>query len=152
MMVSETDPEFCPQVVQRCGGDFQRCLQCLSCASGCPFVDTMHYRPNGIIRMVQYGFSQEVLESPDIWLCVGCHTCSIACPMAIDMPGLMDGLREMAIETGAKINETAILAFHREVLGSIQRYGRTRPWRAPLTSGPWPTGSSRGPWTPGPNG
>lgn len=85
----------------------------------------MTYRPNGVIRLVQYGFVQEVLESADIWLCVGCNTCSIACPMAIDIPVMMDALREMAIETGAKIDETGILNFHQEVLKSIQRYGRT---------------------------
>ena len=121
----EVNQDFCQSVTERCGEEFQRCLQCLSCAGGCPFVEAMVYRPNVIIRMVQYGFRQEVLESPDIWLCVGCNTCSIACPMAIDMPVLMDALREIAIETGARINETAILNFHREVLSSIQRYGRT---------------------------
>ncbi|RJQ84271.1 MAG: heterodisulfide reductase [Desulfobacteraceae bacterium] len=123
--MTSMEHDFCQTVSRRCGEEFQRCLQCLSCAGGCPFVEAMTYRPNGIIRLVQYGFRQEVLESPDIWLCVGCHTCSIACPMAIDMPLLMDALREMAIESGARINETAILNFHREVLGSIQRYGRT---------------------------
>jgi heterodisulfide reductase subunit C len=119
------DRDFRQTVTERCGKDFHRCLQCLSCAGGCPFVEAMVYRPNGIIRLIQFGFEQEVLESPDIWLCVGCHTCSIACPMAIDMAHIMDGLREVAIETGAKIDESAIVNFHREVLGSIQRYGRT---------------------------
>jgi heterodisulfide reductase subunit C len=85
----------------------------------------MTYRPNGVIRLVQYGFAQEVLESPDIWLCVGCNTCSIACPMAIDIPVLMDTLRELAVENQAQINETGILNFHKEVLDSIERYGRT---------------------------
>jgi heterodisulfide reductase subunit C len=121
----EIDQNFVREVSERCGEEFQRCLQCMSCAGGCPFVDAMVYRPNGIIRLVQYGYRQEVLESPDIWLCVGCHTCSVACPMAIDMPAIMDALREIAIETGARINETAVLNFHREVLNSIQRYGRT---------------------------
>ncbi|MBI5895575.1 MAG: heterodisulfide reductase, partial [Desulfobacterales bacterium] len=45
--------------------------------------------------------------------------------MAIDIPVLMDTLREIAIENKAKINETGILNFHKEVLDSIQRYGRT---------------------------
>lgn len=120
----ETTPDFSNYVADRCGGSFQRCLQCMSCAGGCPVVHAMTYRPNGVIRLVQYGFVQEVLESPDIWLCVGCNTCSIACPMAIDIPGLMDALREIAIERGVRIDETAILNFHQEVLGTIQRYGR----------------------------
>jgi heterodisulfide reductase subunit C len=121
----EINSDFCHTVTQRSHEEFQRCLQCLSCASGCPFSHAMTYRPNGLIRLVQYGFVQDVLESPDIWLCVGCNTCSIACPMAIDIPAMMDALREIAIESGAKINESAILSFHQEVLNSIQRYGRT---------------------------
>jgi heterodisulfide reductase subunit C len=123
--MTTTQKRFCHEVVERCGENFQRCLQCLSCASGCPVVRAMTYRPNGVIRLVQYGLAQEVLESPDIWLCVGCNTCSIACPMAIDIPLLMDALREMALENRSKINETGILNFHREVLDSIQRHGRT---------------------------
>ncbi|MDA8138112.1 MAG: 4Fe-4S dicluster domain-containing protein [Desulfobacteraceae bacterium] len=121
----EIDTSFCDTVVQRSGEEFRRCLQCMSCAGGCPFSHAMTYRPNGVIRLIQYGFVREVLESPDIWLCVGCNTCSIACPMAIDIPGMMDALREIAIENKVKINESAILSFHQEVLNSIQRYGRT---------------------------
>ncbi len=125
MLNQETDLDFAQEVAERCGDNFRRCLHCLSCAGGCPFVHAMKYRPNGVIRLVQYGFIQEVLESPDLWFCVGCNTCSIACPMAIDIPVLMDALREMAIERSVRIDETAILNFHREVLNSIQRYGRT---------------------------
>jgi heterodisulfide reductase subunit C len=123
--MTTTHKRFCQAVVERCGENFQRCLHCLSCASGCPVIGAMTYRPNGVIRLVQYGFAQEVLESPDIWICVGCNTCSIACPMAIDIPVLMDTLREIAVENQANINETGILNFHKEVLDSIQRYGRT---------------------------
>jgi heterodisulfide reductase subunit C len=130
--------QFCETVVQRCGEAFQRCLQCLSCAGGCPFSQAMTYRPNGIIRLVQYGLDQQVLESPDIWLCVGCNTCSIACPMAIDFPAMMDALREIAIESGAKIDETGILNFHQEVLNSIQRYGFYRRFTHPSHTPPTP--------------
>lgn len=115
---------FCESLVQRCGEEFQRCLQCLSCASGCPSSQAMAYRPNGVIRLVQYGHVQEVLESPDIWLCVGCTTCAIDCPMAIDIPALMESLRQIAIETGAKINESGVLNFHQKVLSTILRHGR----------------------------
>jgi len=45
--------------------------------------------------------------------------------MAIDIPGVMDVLREQAIAEHADILEPDILNFHREVLGSIERYGRT---------------------------
>jgi heterodisulfide reductase subunit C len=85
----------------------------------------MTYRPNGVIRLVQLGLKTEALECSDIWLCMGCNTCSTACPMAIDIAAVMSALREMAMEEGVRIAEPGILNFHQEVLDSIQRYGRT---------------------------
>lgn len=119
------DADFCNEVVRRSGDNFRRCLQCLCCAAGCPVSEAMTYRPNGVIRLIQLGYRQEALESPDIWLCIGCHTCSFACPMAIDISAMMDALREMAIHEGVRISEPAILNFHQEVLNSIHRHGRT---------------------------
>jgi heterodisulfide reductase subunit C len=85
----------------------------------------MTYRPNGVIRLVQFGLKSQALESSDIWLCMGCNTCSTACPMAIDIAAVMTALREIALEEGVRIAEPGILIFHKEVLNSIQRYGRT---------------------------
>jgi len=53
------------------------------------------------------------------------HTCSIQCPMAIDIAAVMDALRERALAEQVDIQEPDILNFHREVLHSIERYGRT---------------------------
>jgi heterodisulfide reductase subunit C len=74
---------------------------------------------------VQLGLKQEALACNTIWICVGCHTCSIQCPMAIDIPGVMDVLRERALAEHVHIPEPDILNFHREVLNSVERYGRT---------------------------
>lgn len=119
------DVDFCSEIVHRSGENFQRCYHCLSCAGGCPVSDFMSYRPNGVLRLVQLGFKKKVLECADIWLCMGCNTCSIACPMAIDIAAVMHTLCELAVEGGASIAEPAILDFHREVLNSVKRYGRT---------------------------
>jgi heterodisulfide reductase subunit C len=37
----------------------------------------------------------------------------------------MDALRAMALHEGAKIAEPEILEFHKEVINSMERYGRT---------------------------
>lgn len=117
--------DFCKEVVRRSGDNFRRCFHCQICGGGCPVSQAMTYRPNGVIRLVQLGFRKEALESPDIWLCMGCNTCSTACPMAIDIAAVMSALREMAIEEGVRISEPGILNFHQEVLSSINKYGRT---------------------------
>jgi heterodisulfide reductase subunit C len=123
-VVNEPDPLFAAEVQRRSGTVLNRCFHCRSCANGCPFARAMDYPPNGIIRLVQYGLSSQALESSTIWICVGCNTCSVQCPMDIDIPAIMDALRRLALEEGTMVAESNILDFHREVLHSIKRYGR----------------------------
>jgi heterodisulfide reductase subunit C len=106
------------------GTNLNRCYHCRTCGNGCPFVSAMDYPPNGVIRLVQFGLRTQALESSTIWICVGCHTCSVQCPMGIDIAAIMATLRRLALEEGAMIAEANILDFHREVLHSIKRYGR----------------------------
>jgi len=58
-------------------------------------------------------------------LCVGCNTCSMECPNAVDMAAIMDSLRQMAILEHYLIAEPGILSFHNSVINSIFRHGRT---------------------------
>ncbi len=113
------------EIMQRSGVNINACWHCQSCANGCPFYQAMDYPPNSVIRLAQLGLRQEALESSGIWICVGCNTCAIQCPNAIDIPAVNDAIRQMALEEGVTIAEPGILAFHEEVLHSIERYGRT---------------------------
>jgi heterodisulfide reductase subunit C len=126
IVLAEQD-RFLVRDIQRLSGtNLSRCYHCRACGSGCPFIRGMvDYPPNGIIRLVQYGLRRQALESHTIWICVGCHTCSVQCPMGIDIAAVMAALRRLALEEGAMIAETNILDFHREVLHSIKQYGRT---------------------------
>jgi len=112
------------EVTERSGTELNRCYQCGSCGSGCPFVQAMDYTPNQVIRLVQYGLRQEALTCKTIWVCVGCHTCSSQCPMSIDIAAVMDTLRLMAVEEGVVIGKPNIIDFHEEVLRSLEKYGR----------------------------
>ncbi len=129
------------EVKKRSGTDFNRCYQCRACANGCPFVQAMDYPPNVILRLLQYGMDQQVLECKTIWVCAGCHTCSSQCPMAIDIAAVMDTLRLMAVEQGVAIGKPNILDFHEEVLRSLEYYGRAHKlgimWRYKVRTRRW---------------
>jgi heterodisulfide reductase subunit C2 len=120
-----SDFHFASEVKKRSHVDLNMCYHCWCCAGGCPFVEAMDYTPNGVIRLVQLGMKKKALECSAIWICVGCHTCSTACPMAIDMSAIMDILRQIALEEGVPCAEPDILDFHKEVLDSVAHYGRT---------------------------
>lgn len=117
--------DFKKKVEKKIGSGFNRCLHCHTCAGGCPFSRSMDPKPNGVIRMIQLGLQTEAFECPTIWICVGCHTCAVQCPMAIDIAGVMDAVRQLALAEKANISEPAIYDFHKEVLRSVERYGRT---------------------------
>jgi heterodisulfide reductase subunit C len=116
---------FADEVVRHSGANLNKCYHCMTCAGGCPFSRATDFAPNSVIRLVQLGLKKEALECSTIWICVGCHTCSIQCPMGIDMAAIMDTLRHIAIKEGAAVAEPDILNFHRDVLHSIKHYGRT---------------------------
>jgi len=101
-----------------------RCLQCGSCSSGCPFVQAMDLPPNVLIRHLHYGFLDETLRSGTIWICVGCDTCASQCPMAIDIPAVMDALRQKSLASQQPASQPEIIRLHQAILRSIYRYGR----------------------------
>lgn len=125
LLPSQIDPDFCTRIIDKAGSNINLCWHCNCCSGGCPFSQSMDYFPNQVIRLAQLGMKQEALTCSTIWICVGCHTCSIQCPMAIDMAAFMDALRQDAIASGMTISEPDIFNFHKEVLNSIRRHGRT---------------------------
>ena len=121
----EDHQTLCEEMKIDSGINFSSCLHCQSCANGCPFLEGMDFPPNAVFRLIQLGMDEEALNCSTIWVCVGCNTCSSVCPMAIDIPAVMDGLRQKALKTGIKIPEPDILGFHEEVLNTVKKYGRT---------------------------
>jgi heterodisulfide reductase subunit C2 len=117
---------FLEEVNERIDGiPVQRCYHCRKCTAGCPLALAMEYNPNRIVKMIQSGRKDEVLNSSTIWLCVSCETCITRCPNEVDIARLMDVLREMAIESGIGApKEANILKFHEAFLSGIRSGGR----------------------------
>ena len=125
LTIDENVSDFSDEIRKNSSIHFNHCYQCMSCTNGCPFLSAMDIPPNRLIRMVQFGLMDQVLKSTTIWTCVGCNTCSSQCPMLVDMGGLMDALRQKAMEMGITPAQPDVLKFHQEVLSSVERYGRT---------------------------
>lgn len=116
---------FSEEVNKEIGGvPLGRCFHCRKCTAGCPMSPAMDYKPNAVLKLVQMGQKKAVLGSSAIWLCASCETCTMRCPNEVDIARMMDVLREMAVNTGAKIAEKKVAAFHEAFLSSIERGGR----------------------------
>jgi heterodisulfide reductase subunit C len=90
---------FVHQVEEISGQDLLACNQCGKCSAGCPVVATMDILPSQVIRMAQLGM-EEVLECKTIWICASCLTCVARCPKGVDLPRLMEALRQIALRKG----------------------------------------------------
>ncbi|MDR0683120.1 MAG: 4Fe-4S dicluster domain-containing protein [Dysgonamonadaceae bacterium] len=119
---------YISEIKLKTGVNVNRCYQCGKCTAGCAVAEEMDYPPSKMMRMLQTRDDNnynKILASETIWLCVSCQNCLTRCPMEIDIPQLMDYLREKAIRK-KKMNKKAkhVLAFHRAFLDSVKYTGR----------------------------
>jgi heterodisulfide reductase subunit C len=73
------------------------CYQCGNCSGGCPAADYMDIPPHQVIRLVQLGGIEEILESNTPWICAACITCSVRCPKGVDIAAVMEALRQLVL-------------------------------------------------------
>jgi heterodisulfide reductase subunit C len=105
-----------------------KCYQCGKCTAGCPLVPYMDFAPSQIMRLLQLGLpdmEDEALAALSIWLCLTCETCGARCPKEVDLPRVMEFVRQEALRLG-KVHPQArdILAFHKSFLNSVRATGR----------------------------
>jgi heterodisulfide reductase subunit C len=105
-----------------------KCYQCGKCTAGCPLADEMDMPPSQIMRRLQLGgpeFEEEALGALASWLCLTCETCGARCPQEVDLPRIMEFVRQEALRRGLVHRQARdILAFHRAFLASIRQSGR----------------------------
>ncbi len=97
------DHAFRDLILNSPGGEkLPTCMQCGICAGSCPVSHEMDYTPRQLVRMIQLGLKQEVLNSNTLWLCTTCFSCSVRCPRGIRPTELMETLKAIAIAEGVK--------------------------------------------------
>ena len=104
--------------------DLSACFQCKKCASGCPVSGLVESPPSEMIRRLQLGAGDQILNSDIIWACASCETCFARCPMGIDMASVMDALRALAIKRKAAKPEGNPPLFNNAFLKTVNLFGR----------------------------
>ncbi len=73
------------------GSNYDACLNCGLCSSGCPASGLEGMDPRRFIRMAMLGMNDELSTTPWVWTCTQCKRCMYVCPMSIDV-SLLVGL------------------------------------------------------------
>lgn len=116
------DTTFRDLILKTPGGEkIPTCMQCGICAGSCPVSHEMDYTPRQLVRMIQLGLKQEVLNSNTIWICTTCFSCSVRCPRGIRPTELMETLKPIALAEGVKYKNAIFERVFSEV---VKKNGR----------------------------
>jgi len=89
--------QFVGKIEELSGQSILACYQCGKCSAGCPAVSEMDILPNQVIRFVQLGLKDELLQSKSYWVCASCFTCNARCPKGIKIAEVMEALRQILL-------------------------------------------------------
>ena len=101
------------------GEHLYMCYSCGTCVSNCPVQSTgeLTYNPRRLIQKVINGMEEQAYEDKTTWLCSACDLCYPACPQKIHISGVLQAVRDLAVEAGhstvlqtAAVNERTCVA------------------------------------------
>jgi ferredoxin len=91
------DPSLGTELAAFGGQTLGRCFSCGNCTAVCGLSKGDTVFPRKIIRYLQVGLSDRLLESPEPWLCYYCGTCSSTCPREAEPGELMMATRRWLV-------------------------------------------------------
>ncbi|UCG90838.1 MAG: 4Fe-4S dicluster domain-containing protein [candidate division WOR-3 bacterium] len=87
------EKDFIKRIEEISNQKISDCYQCGRCTAGCPFAEFMDAPPNQVIRFIQLGLKDDVLQAHGPWFCAACLVCQTRCPRGVDIPRLMEAVR-----------------------------------------------------------
>jgi heterodisulfide reductase subunit C len=124
--VSQQNNELLKEIEALTGTPVGACSQCGKCSGGCPVTAEHDGGPREVIRLIQLGHREDVYPLSAAWRCVGCMTCGTRCPFGIEVPKVMDAVRQLGLRDGVKMNEGSMKmhCFVVAFLDAVRDYGR----------------------------
>ncbi|MFX1295237.1 MAG: LUD domain-containing protein [Promethearchaeota archaeon] len=116
--------DYRTKALERGFSELLQCINCGRCFMACPiihsagiemFLSEISTGPIGLIKAALIKGINEAV-SIGLYLCSSCNRCKELCPSNIDIPRMIEKLREEAIKNGL------ILPEHQKILESIQKY------------------------------
>ncbi len=115
------DMSFVDMIVNAGADRLRTCIQCGTCSGVCPSGRRTAFRTRELIRKALLGLKDEVLSSPDLWLCATCLTCLERCPRQIKVTDAILIMRNMAVKAGFMLPQ------HKKSAQKLLQTGHTVP-------------------------
>jgi heterodisulfide reductase subunit C len=96
------DLDFKYKIVDReSGKEIYNCFSCGTCTAGCPERDLdALYSPRKVIKNVLLGMKDNVFNNKFVEICSTHHRCITQCPQGVEIPKLMNAIRNIASKEG----------------------------------------------------
>ncbi len=93
-MSKRLDPNLMKEFKQYGAVGIEKCYNCGNCTASCPLASDEYPFPRNVIRRIQLGQKDHLVQQLDPWLCYYCGDCSETCPKGAE-PGetMMAGRR-----------------------------------------------------------
>jgi heterodisulfide reductase subunit C len=85
----------------------------------------MKYSPRKILAALRAGKLNEVFESPTVWLCASCYSCTVRCPAGIPFTEVMYELKRLGIKKGLVDRRTNGRAMAETFIEGVYKRGRS---------------------------
>ena len=109
-------------IARDAGVELRDCYQCGKCAAGCPVSAHSDLTCRQVIRNLQLGLADAVLDAEMPWACLGCGMCLARCPQNVDLPSLMGAITRAAKAQG-RVASTDAQRFQDVFLGIVKQTG-----------------------------
>lgn len=120
--ISDADKQACETIAADAGVNLKDCYQCGKCTAGCPLADSMDLVPREVIRYLQLGAIDVVLDAKTPWICAQCVVCSSRCPQNVDICSVMRAVRQASKHSGRRPLPEADI-FDDEFIANVRSHG-----------------------------
>jgi heterodisulfide reductase subunit C len=95
------------------GKELLNCFLCIKCTSGCTALKLLELKPHEVVKLVSFGFVDELASSDIIWTCATCLKCIQRCPQKASPYHVIMALRNLAVEKEVSVPEQYMKAVSR---------------------------------------
>jgi ferredoxin len=92
-MSAQVNPDVLMNVKKFGSSDATDCFNCGNCTAVCELSSETNPFPRKVIRYLQLGLEEKLLQSPEPWQCYYCGDCSQTCPRQANPGEVMMGIR-----------------------------------------------------------